>query len=108
MKTHSIKFMPKMNYDEAEDVLYAVFGTNEPSYCVEVDDTLLIELGVFSHVITGFRILDFKKHKVEIKSIIQDVTARLLVLVLQEMNRSIEKSKSLIRDLPKEIEEIYQ
>ena len=52
-------------YDEEDDVYYVTFKTGEPSYCVEVDDILLLEVGVFSNFPTGFRILNFTKHNVE-------------------------------------------
>jgi hypothetical protein len=51
-------------YDQENDVYYVSFKTGEPSYCVEVDDVLLIEVGLFTNLPTGFRILNFNKSKV--------------------------------------------
>ncbi len=48
-------------YDPEDDVYYISFGTGEPSYAEEIDDILLIELGIFTNMPTGFRILNFKK-----------------------------------------------
>ena len=50
------------NYNEEDDVYYVTFKTGEPSYCYEVDDVLVLELGLFTHLPTGFRILNFKKN----------------------------------------------
>lgn len=50
------------NYDQEEDVYYVTFKTNEPSYVMEVDDVLLWEMGIFSNMPTGFRILNFSKN----------------------------------------------
>lgn len=50
----------KYDYDEEADVLYITLGSEEPSYCEEVDDKLLIERGFITNNITGFRILDVK------------------------------------------------
>lgn len=55
------KISPKVDYDEFGDVLYVTFGTGEPSYCEEVDDFLLLELGIFSNLPTGFRFIGFKE-----------------------------------------------
>lgn len=48
-------------YDREDDVYYVSFGTGEPSYCVEVDDMLVVEVGLFSNLPTGYRILNRSK-----------------------------------------------
>lgn len=35
-------------YDEEDDIYYVTFKTGEPSYCIEVDDLLVLEVGIFS------------------------------------------------------------
>jgi len=55
------KIIPKVDYDEHGDVLYVTFGIGEPSYCEEVDDFLLLELGMFSNLPTGFQLIGFKE-----------------------------------------------
>lgn len=50
-------------YDREDDVYYVTFKTGEPSYVLEVDDTLLLEVGMFTNLPTGFRILNFEKNK---------------------------------------------
>jgi len=55
------KLDPKVDYDEFGDVLYVTFGTGEPSYCEEIDDFFLLELGIFSNLPTGFRLIGFKE-----------------------------------------------
>lgn len=51
-------------YDQEDDIYYVTFKTGEPSYCVEVDDVLLLEVGLFTNLPTGFRILNFTKSNV--------------------------------------------
>ena len=70
--------MDKINitfdYDETGDILYISLGTNEPSYCEEIDDVLLLERGYFSHQITGFQLINVKHHginKVEVGRIVK-------------------------------------
>ncbi|MCK4418693.1 DUF2283 domain-containing protein [Candidatus Aerophobetes bacterium] len=55
------KIIPKVDYDEHGDVLYVTFGTGEASYCEEIDDFLLLELGMFSNLPTGFQLIGFKE-----------------------------------------------
>lgn len=52
-------------YDQEDDTYYVTFKTGEPSYCIEVDDVLLLEVGMFTNLPTGFRILNFHKNNVE-------------------------------------------
>lgn len=55
----------KFDYDKEADILYITLGTGESSYCEEVDDMLLVERGLLSNSITGFRILDVRYHGIE-------------------------------------------
>ena len=51
-------------YDEEDDVYYVTFKTGEPSGVLELDDVLLLEVGAFTGLPTGFRILNYSKHKI--------------------------------------------
>jgi hypothetical protein len=63
-------------YDRENDVYYVSFGTGEPSYCVEVDDVLVVEVGLFSSLPTGYRILN--KSKIHLKPVSnQEIKKRL-------------------------------
>jgi uncharacterized protein YuzE len=61
MKPMEIEFHEQ--YDQEADVYYVSFRTGEPSIVSEHDDALLIEIGMFSGIPTGFRILNYTKHK---------------------------------------------
>ena len=52
------------SYDSEDDIYYVTFKTGEPSYVVELDDAILLEVGMFTNMTTGFRILNFKKNKI--------------------------------------------
>jgi hypothetical protein len=54
-------------YDQECDIYYVTFKTGEPSFVMEVDDVLLVEVGMFTGMPTGFRILNFAKHKARMK-----------------------------------------
>jgi hypothetical protein len=71
-------------YDSEDDICYFSFGTGEPSYVEDVSDEILIELGIFTNMPTGFRILNFKKLASKIKA-------------EAEMRKKIRKTIDLIR-----------
>jgi hypothetical protein len=50
-------------YDKDADIYYVTVLTGEPSVVVENDDRLLVEVGLFTGMPTGFRILGFSKIK---------------------------------------------
>lgn len=52
-------------YDEEDDIYYVTFKTGEPSGVVELDDILLLEVGAFTGLPTGFRVLNYSKQKVD-------------------------------------------
>ena len=71
-------------YDQEDDIYYVSFQTGEPSYVIETDDVLLLEVGLFTNMPTGFRILNFKKNRVatirilaQVKKNIEDATKHL-------------------------------
>lgn len=74
-------------YDEEDDIYYVSFETGEPSYAEEIDDILIIECGMFTNMPTGFRILNFRKHKVGGVAFL------------------IKKAKKAIGDIEKDVEE---
>lgn len=51
-------------YDQEDDIYYVTFDTGEPSFAVEMNDILVFEVGIFTKLPTGFRILNFSKNKV--------------------------------------------
>ena len=91
------------NYDQEDDVYYVTFKTGEPSYVVEVDDILLLEVGMFTHMPTGFRILNYSKHDIggvaivvqKAKKAIDSITREIPSMIRSretQMERAIEKA----------------
>lgn len=86
-------------YDQEDDIYYVTFKTGEPSYCVEVNDNLLIEVGMFTKLPTGFRILNFQKSKIKaikiavlIKKIKKTLSKAALRPTFQERERAVERA----------------
>ena len=99
---------PKVNYDDDQDVLYVTFGTGEPSYCEEVDDIMLIERGFFSNKVTGFRILNAKRHNAHVV-FEREIKMKLIPLMNEEpevLQKSINERTSTLKRLLPEIEEL--
>ena len=85
-------------YDRESDVYYVSFGTGEPSYCVEVDDVLVVEVGLFSNLPTGYRILNKSKIPTqempiaEIKKLMREVLRTLSAPTMGDREAAVERS----------------
>src|SRR4030042_1397614 len=81
----------KSHYDKDADVFYVSFGENEPTYIENIDDFLLLEVGWFSKLPRGFRILGPKYHK------IKQVKLELVIKQIEKQARQlIEKQRKQI------------
>jgi hypothetical protein len=85
-------------YDHENDVYYVSFGTGEPSYCLEVDDILLIEIGLYSGLPTGYRILNKTKistqptPKAEVIKRIGEVLGSLSAPTMSDRETAVKRS----------------
>jgi hypothetical protein len=85
-------------YDREDDVYYVNFNTGEPSYCVEVDDVLVVEVGLFSGLPTGYRILNKSKipmqklSNTEIRERMSKVLRSLPVPTMSDREAAVAKS----------------
>ncbi len=72
-------------YDAEDDIYYVSFETGEPSYVEEVEDDIVVELGIFTNMPTGFRILNFKSltEKIEVE--------------LKQMHKKIQRAMEAVR-----------
>lgn len=73
------------SYDQESDTYYVTFKTGEPSIVQEVDDVILLEVGMFTNTPTGFRVLNFKENQVEKIAIVR----RQVKKALQSARKSI-------------------
>ena len=84
-------------YDQEDDIYYVTFKTGEPSYVVEVDDVMLLEIGMYTKMPTGFRILNYNSHKISgvefiVKKVKQTIekTARNIPQLIRKRENQIE------------------
>lgn len=78
-------------YDQEEDIYYVSMKTGEPSYCIEMDDIIIAEVGMFTKAFTGFRVLNFNKNR-------PALTQMLLKGKLKEGMRESMKSVKQLQD----------
>jgi hypothetical protein len=87
----------KHNYDKDADVLYVNFGVDqEPTFIENVDDFLLIEIGWFSKLPKGFRILGPKYHNLKSLnvSIVRQIKKQVRQL-MEERRKAIKEQEPL-------------
>lgn len=50
----------RFDYDPEGDVMHVSLGTGEPSFSEEIDDHLVVDIGIYSGAPTGFQLLHVK------------------------------------------------
>jgi hypothetical protein len=86
-------------YDQEDDTYYVTFKTGEPSYCIELDDILLLEVGIFTNLPTGFRILNFQKNKVKaVKIKVQTLLDKVQSAISDKAQPTFNQRKAVVRD----------
>ena len=85
-------------YDQESDIYYVSFKTGEPSYAVELDDVLVLDVGLFTDLPTGFRILNYKRNPVQ-----------KVAILTRKVKKAIEESgkdlKNRLRDRENQVEQ---
>lgn len=99
------------DYDPNADVIYVSFGTGEPSYSEEVDDHIVLDLGMFTGAPTGFQLLHVREAGIE--PISNQLVKKLIALLSkkrQELKSVISKREKLMKKavecLPKRTREL--
>jgi hypothetical protein len=86
-------------YDQEDDTYYVTFKTGEPSYCIELDDICLLEVGVFTNLPTGLRILNFHRHKLEnIKINIRVLLDKVKTVLSDRPQPTFNQRNAVVRD----------
>lgn len=92
----------KMNitqhYDEKADILYIDFGSDEPCFTEDLDGFLMIDIGWFSKLPRGLRVVSPKSLKVRsIKMVITQAEKQCKDLMEQQA-KQIETSEPVLKD----------
>jgi len=81
------------HYDKNADILYIDFGSDEPCFTEDVDGLLMLEIGWFSNLPRGIRVISPKLHKV--KSV--EVLTKQIEKAMDKRAKQIEKDKPILR-----------
>jgi uncharacterized protein YuzE len=84
------------HYDPDADILYIDFGSNEPCYTEDIDGIVMVDVGWFSKLPLGIKIISPKAHKMEavhLRMVIEDACRRLM----QKQARQIENETPLLQ-----------
>lgn len=88
----------RIKHNKEDDVLYADFGIEEPSYGEDFNDYIVIERGIYSGNFTGLQIINISKHLDEIHKDLNDLKKNLIGIVH-------ETSKEQQRNIKEELKE---
>ncbi|MBX3319843.1 MAG: DUF2283 domain-containing protein [Nitrospira sp.] len=78
-------------YDQEDDIYYVTLKTGEPSYCVEIDDMIVAEVGMFTNAFTGFRVLNYAKNRAAINQVY--LSGKLKQQILRRSKKSENRSR---------------
>lgn len=92
------------HYDSDTDILYISLADDEPTYTESVDDILYLEVGCFSGIPKGFRIMSPMARKLEID--ITTFIVKKLKQVVEHRRKELKQEEDivgemLVRQLPK-------
>ncbi len=87
------------HYDSEEDVLYISLSDDEPTFTESIDDVLYIELGCFSGIPKGFRILSPKRNQV---NFIIGLLVKQLKGYVESRRKELEQEEEIFGDAIKE------
>ena len=89
------------HYDKQADVLYVTFADDEPTYTEDIDGILMLDIGWFSRLPKGFRILGPKYHNV--KSINMNVFVKRVKKqvrnLMEQRRKAIEQQEPVLFNL---------
>jgi len=96
----------KARYDSEADVLYVNLGIEELSVSDEISEDLVVDVGLYSGVLTGFRILSPHRKGLTIQIIMQKMLPKVRRVMeercrklLEPLNRKEELRKALAQVL---------
>jgi hypothetical protein len=82
------------SYDQDADVLYVRFGQDqEPAFVENIDDVLLLEIGWFSGLPKGFRILGPKYHNMKSATILIGQIKKQVRHLMEERRKAIKEQE---------------
>jgi hypothetical protein len=87
------------HYDKDADILYIDFGSDEPCYTEDIDGFLMIDIGWFSKLPRGVKIISPKTHKVKsFKMVITQIEKTCRQLMKQQV-KQIQTEEPMLQNI---------
>jgi len=83
----------EIEYDHEADVLYVSFGGDEVSFSREVNEDLVLDIGMYSGLVTGFRVISPKKKN--LKSVLREAAKQAESIAQNRVKESLAPIKRL-------------
>ena len=76
-------------YDERADVLYVNFGFDELSISNEINEDLVVDIGYYSGLVTGFRVISPRRKKISVSLIVEKMIPRVQRIAKKRVRESL-------------------
>ena|SRR5438128_3633780 len=88
----------RFDYDQETDVLHVTFGTGEPSFGEEIDDHLVLDIGIYTGTPTGFQVLHVKEAEI----------ASVNVILRKTFKNVRNREKNLLKEIATDRRQLLQ
>jgi len=82
-------------YDAQADMLYVNFGVDEVSVTTEVNEDLLLDVGYYSGLVTGFRIVSPRRKNIAVQVIVEKMIPRVRRMAERRARESLKPIEAL-------------
>jgi len=87
------------HYDKRADILYIDFGSDEPCYTEDIDGFLMIDIGWFSKLPRGVKIISPKTHKVKSVKMIVTQVERTCRQLMKQRVKQIQTEEPVLQNI---------
>ena len=87
------------HYDKHADILYIDFGSDEPCYTEDIDGFFMIDIGWFSKLPRGVKIISPKTHKVKSVKMIVTQVERTCRRFMKQRVKQIQTEEPVLQNI---------
>ena len=85
------------HYDESADILYLDFGSNEPCYTDDLDGFLMIDIGWFSNLPRGARIVSPRARNIKSVNVVFGKIVRRCQELMEKQAKQIQTAEPIFK-----------
>jgi hypothetical protein len=86
------------HYDRIADVLYIDFGFDEPCYTEPIDGVVMVDIGWFSKLPRGLRVMSPRAHKFECQMVIRQAE-QVCRKAMEQQVKQIQTEEPILHDI---------